>query len=94
MTEYTLRHEVIPCGNADVDPEVSARFARMLEKSLRETLMGLQPAPKPTALRYRHGRVETVELDSAGNIIEPVRCSCGSRAVFHSSRCPFAYGVT
>jgi hypothetical protein len=74
---------------------IEEEFAKKIEDSLLEAIMG-GPLLKQrqTALRAYGNGLETVELDDAGNVIEPVRCTCGARAVFHRSGCPFAYGVT
>lgn len=69
---YTIKHSIIPCGDVEIDPETSARFAAELERSFFETLLGGPQKPQPTtALRHRNGHFETVEIDAAGNIIEP-----------------------
>lgn len=71
MTEYTIEHKIIECGDEEISPQTRAYFEAALEKSFRETLMGGREPNKPTMLRYRNGQLETVELDSAGNVIEP-----------------------
>jgi hypothetical protein len=75
--------------------DISERLAKEMEARLTEAMLG-GPAKKQrqTALRL-HGRsFETVALDDAGNVIEPIRCTCGAWALFHRSGCPFAYAVT
>lgn len=76
------------------EDDIAREFAKKLESSLFETLTGPQRRQPQTALRARGNGFEVVELDSSGNIIEPVRCRCGSYAVFHRSDCPFAYTVS
>lgn len=70
----------------------SKEFAARLEASLADALMGgPHPKRRQTALRLNGRSFEAVELDDAGNAIEPLRCTCGNRAVFHRSGCPVAY---
>lgn len=84
---------------AETSPEEIERaqqaFARALEAATTEAMYG-GPAPKQrqTAIRARGNGFETVEIGDDGKVIEPVRCTCGSYAVFHRSSCPFAYGTT
>jgi hypothetical protein len=79
VTEYTIEYKVIECGSEEISPQTRAYFEAALEKSFRETLTGGREPNKPTALCFRNGRFETVELDNAGNIVEPpARCPyCG-----------------
>lgn len=78
-----------------MDDIISKWLAKKMEAKLTEAMMG-GPARKQrqTALRLRGNGFETVELDDDGNVIEPVRCTCGHYAVFHRGNCPFAYAVT
>lgn len=74
---------------------IRKQLAEELEAKFMEAMMGGPPRKqRQTALRLRGRSFETVELDDAGNIIEPLRCSCGAWAVLHRPNCPFAYGVT
>lgn len=70
--------------------DLAKALAEKMEAAMLEALMG-GPAPKPrqTALRLRGRSFETVELDDAGNVIEPLRCTCGGFIVIHRPNCPF-----
>jgi hypothetical protein len=55
-------------------------LASKMEALFMQAAMGGPPTKqRQTAMRYRWGRFETVELDDAGNVIEPpTRCfKCG-----------------
>jgi hypothetical protein len=68
-------------------------LSEKIEAAMFEAIMGGHPRKqRQMAIRLLGRSIETVELDDAGN--EPVRCICGSFAVIHSPRCPFAYAVT
>jgi hypothetical protein len=77
-----------------LEQEISQKLSQKLEHLLFEQISGPVRKQRQTALRL-HGRsFETVELDDAGNVIEPIRCICGSFAVIHRPNCPFNYMVT
>jgi hypothetical protein len=79
----------------EISEEYRAKLVAELDAKFMEALFGgPQPKPRQTALRARGNGFETVELDDAGNIIEPVRCICGHSAVIHRSKCPFFCMVT
>lgn len=65
-------------------------FADKMEEAMRG---GPPHKQRQTALRVRGRSFETVELDDAGKVIEPPRCTCGSMIVVHRPKCPF-YGLT
>lgn len=65
-----------------------------IEAALMDALCGGRLPLRQTALRMRGRSFETVELDDAGNVIEPMRCICGYYAVMHIPNCPFAYACT
>lgn len=69
--------------------DIEQRLAKEMEAMFMEAVMG-GPAKKPrqTALRVRGRTFETVELDDAGNVIEPIRCTCGGM-IMHRPQCPF-----
>jgi len=74
--------------------DIQRKMAKLLEAKLLEALTGGLPAPRPTALRLRGRTIETVELDYAGNVIEPIRCTCIAMIVLHRPSCPFYNMVT
>jgi hypothetical protein len=52
-------------------------LARRLDALCMEAMMGgPRPKSRPTALRVRGGRIEVVELDQAGQVIEPPATNC------------------
>ncbi|MCK1669399.1 hypothetical protein [Bradyrhizobium sp. 153] len=62
------------------EAKIATELAARLEAALIATMTGgPAPAQRPTALRLRGRSFETVELDDAGNAIEPPpRCPrCG-----------------
>lgn len=67
-------------------------LAARIEADMFAALSGPPQKRRQTALRVHGTKFETVELDDAGNIIEPFRCHCGP--VMHWAPCPLAYGVT
>lgn len=75
-----------------MDGRIAKNIAAEMEAKLTEAMFG-GPPPKPrqTALRMCGNGFEAVELDDNGNVIEPVRCTCGAWSVFHRSGCAFAY---
>lgn len=67
-------------------------IAREIETKMLEAMMGGPPRkPRQTALRVRGRSFDAVNLDDAGNVIEPIRCTCGS-VIMHWLGCPF-YGI-
>lgn len=71
------------------EQEISRKLTQKLENMMFEQICGpVQKRPR-TALRLRGNGFEAVELDDAGNVIEPVRCICGVYAVVHRPTCPF-----
>ncbi|HEY8751614.1 MAG TPA: hypothetical protein VIM11_26770 [Tepidisphaeraceae bacterium] len=75
--------------------DIERKIAKKLDDLFIEAMMGGPPKKqRQTALRARGRGFETVELDDAGNVIEPVRCICGAYAVIHRPNCPFAYAMT
>lgn len=78
----------------ETNPEDIERARRTLERALEaataEAFLGGSPHKQAkTALRLRGRGFETVELNDAGNIIEPLRCTCGGYIVIHGQKCPF-----
>lgn len=69
--------------------EMQKKFAQDLEAKMMEAMMGGPPQKRPqTALRLRGNGFETVELDDAGNVVEPPpRCCYGT--VIHAPNCKF-----
>lgn len=74
--------------------EIEQRLAKEMEDALLAAMLGNSPKPHQTALRARGLGFETVELDDAGNVIEPLRCTCGSYVLMHLPKCPFYCLVT
>ena len=65
-------------------------FADRMESKLMEAMLGGPPRKqRQTALRVRGRSFETVELDDSGNVVEPLRCTCGGMIVVHQPKCPF-----
>lgn len=69
--------------------DMMQKLAKQMEQQLFATIAGPPQNRSQTALRVRGNGFETVELDEAGNVIEPVRCTCGVYAIMHQPRCPF-----
>lgn len=66
--------------------DLARRLAKQLEARMFAEITGPQRPQRQTALRLRGNRLETVELDAAGNIIEPpARCCHGT--VLHAPNC-------
>lgn len=66
------------------------KFAKKIEDAAFEAMMGGPARKQPQrAIRLRGNGFETVELDDAGNVIEPLRCTCGGMIVIHGPKCPF-----
>lgn len=61
-----------------------------MDAALMKAAFGPPRKQRQTALRVYGRSFETVELDDAGKVIEPVRCICGHTALIHQSKCPFA----
>lgn len=74
--------------------EIARRMAEKIEADLYAAICGPQRKQPQTVLRVRGRSFETVELDDAGNMIEPVRCTCGHYAIIHHPRCPFWATIT
>lgn len=64
-----------------------------MDRAMEDAIFGgRRPKQRQTALRVRGRGFETVELDDAGNIIEPLRCTCGAIVVLmHRKGCPFEH---
>ena len=69
--------------------DMMKKLAKQMEQQLFAAIPGPPQNRRQTALRARGNGFETVELDDAGNVIEPVRCICGSYAIMHRPNCPF-----
>jgi hypothetical protein len=75
--------------------DTERKLAERMDALFMETMLGGKPQKRrQTALRVRGRSFETVELDDAGNVIEPVRCICGRGAIMHQPKCPFYCLVT
>jgi hypothetical protein len=70
-----------------IPPGVGGDLAKKLEGMFMQAMMGgPQPKRPQTALRVRGNGFEVVELDDAGNIVEPPpRCCYGT--VLHAPNC-------
>lgn len=69
--------------------DIMQKFAKEIEAKMFALICGPPRKRHQTALRARGRGFEVVELDDAGNVIEPLRCTCGSMIVMHGPRCPF-----
>lgn len=66
--------------------EMMQRLAKQMEQELFAAITGPPQKRRQTALRARGSGFETVELDEAGNVIEPPpRCCYGT--VLHAPNC-------
>jgi hypothetical protein len=74
--------------------DMMQKLAKQMEDHLFAAIAGPPRKQRQTALRVRGRGLETVELDDAGNVIEPLRCTCGHYSVIHRPNCPFAYACT
>ncbi len=64
----------------------------LIEKTIFGGGRGGGKQQRQTALRARGNGFEMVELDDAGKIIEPIRCTCGAIVVLmHRKGCPMEY---
>lgn len=72
------------------ETDMVERFVKEMEDLMFATIAGPPQKQRQTALRLRGRSFETVELDGTGRVIEPMQCNCGSHAVIHQPRCPFA----
>lgn len=69
--------------------QISQRLAKQMEQSLFEQISGPIRKQPQTALRARGNGFEVVDLDDAGSVIEPLRCTCGLVFLMHQPKCPF-----
>ena len=68
------------------------QFEEIVRREIERSIYGCHATKqRHTAIRLRGNGFETVELDDAGNVIEPVICTC---RVVHLAGCPFTYAVT
>jgi hypothetical protein len=69
--------------------DIERKFAERMEAMFMEAMMGGPQKKQPQrAIRLRYGRIESVELDGAGNVIEPApRCCYGG--ALHEPNCVF-----
>jgi hypothetical protein len=81
--------ELLHDGNSEEGHRELHELAHELEKVLMQAMMGGPPRRRQTALRVRGRGFETVELDEAGNVIEPLRCICGAAVIHYNPKCPF-----
>lgn len=66
--------------------DMMQKLAKQMEQQLFETIAGPPQNRRQTALRARGNGFEMVELDEAGNVIEPPpRCCYGT--VLHAPNC-------
>jgi hypothetical protein len=75
------------------EDEAAKILSGLLDKMIEE-IAG--PPPKPnqlTALRYVHGRFESVEIDDNGQIVEPPPPCCHG-GVLHAPNCKFWLACT
>jgi len=68
--------------------DIERMLAKKMEDVFMESMMG-GPAPKrpQTALRARGRGFEVVELDDAGNIVEPPAPCCRGWGALHAPNC-------
>lgn len=70
------------------EDDIARAFGKKLEAAFFEAMLGPTRKQPQTALRYHGGQFETVELDDAGNVIEPPpRCCYGT--VLHAPNCRY-----
>lgn len=69
-------------------------MADKMEEAIRKAYSGPVRKQRQTALRVRGRTFETVELDDAGKVIKPLRCTCGGMIIMHRPACPFYCMVT
>lgn len=74
--------------------DMMQRLAKQMGQELFAAIAGPAQNRCQTALRARGNGFETVDIDDAGNVIEPLRCSCGYYSIIHRPNCPFAYVCT
>jgi hypothetical protein len=74
--------------------EMMQKLSKQMEDQLFAAIVGPPRKQRQTALRARGNGFETVELDDTGNVIEPLRCTCGGMIVIHGPKCPFRYLTT
>lgn len=86
LGEPTIEIEMLP-GSPDV--AMLADLQMEIDRKILEAFSGGYKPPRPTALRVRGNSFETVYLDNSGNVIEPLRCTCGCHTIFHQRNCPF-----
>jgi len=68
-------------------------LAEKMDAALMKQALGGHRKPRQTVLRVRGRTFETVELDDAGNVIEPPAPCCQSWGVLHAPNCK-SWGVT
>lgn len=66
--------------------DLTKKLAKQIEADLFAMICGPVRKQPQTALRARGNRLETVELDDAGNIIEPPAPCCYGTAL-HAPNC-------
>lgn len=65
---------------------IEQKLAKAIEDQLTTALFGPVRKTRQTALRVRGRTFETVEIDDAGNVIEPPPPCCYGRAL-HAPNC-------
>lgn len=66
--------------------DIVQKLVEQLEAEMYAAIAGQPQKQRQTALRVRGRMFETVEIDDAGNIIEPPRPCCYG-AVIHAPNC-------
>jgi len=94
--EVKLTQAIYTADGLYLSPEDSARAAKVaanmlkqMEAELFAAITGPSRKRRQRVVRARGSDFETVELDEAGKIIEPLRCTCDGMIVIHGPRCPF-----
>lgn len=96
-TVYSFTTKATPPEGFDAALEklLAAEMSALIGAQMHAALtIGMLTSPRPTCLRMRaDGSLEVVELDDAGKIVEPVRCTC-HRFCFVLNTCPIHSGIT
>lgn len=73
--------------------DIMQKLAKQMESDLFAAIAGPPRKQRQTALRVRGRSFETVELDDAGNIIEPPAPCCRGWGILHAPNCK-SWGIT
>lgn len=71
------------------EEECARELTQKMDRLLFDQICGPVRKQPQTALRARGNGFEVVDLDDAGSVIEPLRCTCGLVFLMHQPKCPF-----